>query len=647
MTAEVRLKSIARGAAPLLLITACATSVPAPAPTVAVGNEAEALALVAQAQYRLEERQIADGLELFRRAVALAPGAPGLAEEYGLALAAVGLGDQAAEQLRGIAELSPSGEAALGTMLAQGAQDQTSLEAAVTHLRRGVDAIPEGPSARVALVQALLRLDRGEEAWQALQPLLAERPDDPRVQLLAGQTLRAAGRYDEAIGYLRDLDVSGDGRQRVTLELVEALAAAGRYKEAADELGAFLKREGATLTGLTRWATLLARGGETGQAREVLDDVLERDPGFREAVILKALLEASEGNLDEAERLYRRQIAADADDLDARLGLVRVLVEGRHLDAARTEVDELWRRVGRLEQPMPEALTEVSQEGAALELTDRKPEAARSWLDRLPAGPADRRTLALWSEYFRLREAWSEGLAWLETVAVVDDAAAKRLRAGVVGEFRLAAGDEAGAEQALAPLRAGDEDEVLTAIGALQRRQRYAESAQAASAALERIPESNDLRFALAAALERGGRFDEAVERFRELIAREPDNASALNYLGYMFADRGVNLDEALELIRKAVDEEPNSGAYLDSLGWVYFKLGDLDRAEKHLAEAARLEPFDPTVHEHLGELHLARGDQAAAAAAFRRALSYKPDEPGQQERIEARLASLAGAQER
>ncbi|MBP1620989.1 MAG: hypothetical protein H6Q02_1756, partial [Acidobacteria bacterium] len=122
-------------------------------------------------------------------------------------------------------------------MLAQSAQDQTSLEAAVAHLRRGVDAVPEGPSARVALVQALLRLDRGEDAWQALQPLLAERPDDPRVQLLAGQTLRAAGRYDEAIGYLRNLDVSGEGQQRVTLELVEALAAAGRYKEAADELG--------------------------------------------------------------------------------------------------------------------------------------------------------------------------------------------------------------------------------------------------------------------------------------------------------------------------------------------------------------------------------------------------------------------------
>jgi len=647
MAAEVRLRLILRGLTPLLLLAGCATSATKPTPPPPAGADAEALALVAQAQYRLEEREIAEGLELFRRAVALAPGAPGLAEEYGLALAGVGLADQATEQLRGVEPLSPAGEAVLGMLLAQAAEDATSLETAVSHLRRGVDAVPEGGPARVALVQALLRLERGEEAWQALQPLLAERPDEPRIQLLAGQALRETGRYDEAVTFLRGIAASGEGSQRATLELVETLSAAGRYKEAADELGAFLKREGSTLAGLTRWATLLARAGESTRAREVLDDVLARDPDFREGLILKALLEASEGNLEEAERLYRRQLASDPNDLDARLGLVRVLTEARHMADARAELDALWQKVFAAESPSPEAVSEVAQEGAALELTDHQPEAARVWLDRMPSRPAERRTLALWSEYYRLREAWSEGLAWLAAALLADDEATRRLHAGVVAEFRLAAGDEAGAEQALAPLRAGSEEEVLTAIGALQRRQRNSETVQVAREALTRFPESSGLLFALAASLERSGAFDEAVERFRELIAREPDNASALNYLGYMFADKGVNLEEARDLIRKAVDEEPNSGAYLDSLGWVYFKLGDLDRAEKHLTEAARLEPFDATVQEHLGELHLARGNRPAAEAAFRRALASRPEEAGQKERIEARLASLAGAKER
>jgi tetratricopeptide (TPR) repeat protein len=647
MAAEVRLRSILRGLAPLLLVAGCATPGPQSAPPRPAGTDAEALALVAQAQYRLEEREIAEGLELFRRAIALAPGAPGIAEEYGLALAGVGLADQAVEQLRGVQSLSPSGEAVFGMLLAQAAEDETAVETAVSHLRKGVDAVPEGVSARVALVQALIRLERGEEAWQALQPMLAERPGDPRVQLLAGQALREAGRFDEAIGYLRGIAATGEGSQRAALELVETLTAAGRYKEAADELGTFLKREGSTLAGLTRYATLLARAGESEHAREVLDDVLSRDPNFREGLLLKALLEASAGNLDEAERLYRRQIALDPDDLDARLGLVRVLTEARHMSEARAELDALWQKVFAAEKPMPEAVAEVAQEGAALELTDHQPEAARGWLGRIPAQPVGRRTLALWSECYRLREAWTEGLAWLEAAALDEQEATARLRAGVVAEFLLATGNEGRAKEALDSLRAGGEEDALTAIGALQRRQRYAETVQTARDALARFPESSDLLFALAASLERSGAFDEAVERFRELIAREPDNASALNYLGYMFADKGTNLEEALELIRKAVDEEPSSGAYLDSLGWVYFKLGDLDRAEKYLTDAVRFEPFDATVQEHLGELHLARGNRPAAEAAFRRALASRPEEAGQKERIEARLVSLAGAKER
>ncbi len=49
-------------------------------------------------------------------------------------------------------------------------------------------------------------------------------------------------------------------------------------------------------------------------------------------------------------------------------------------------------------------------------------------------------------------------------------------------------------------------------------------------------------------------------------------------------------------MLTKAVELDPSSGAFQDSLGWVYFRLGDLDRAEKHLTEAVRLDPFDATV---------------------------------------------------
>ena len=53
-----------------------------------------------------------------------------------------------------------------------------------------------------------------------------------------------------------------------------------------------------------------------------------------------------------------------------------------------------------------------------------------------------------------------------------------------------------------------------------------------------------------------------------------PDDAGAMNDLGYLWADQDKNLQRARRMIRKAVDAEPDNAAYRDSLGWVLFRLG-------------------------------------------------------------------------
>ena len=100
-----------------------------------------------------------------------------------------------------------------------------------------------------------------------------------------------------------------------------------------------------------------------------------------------------------------------------------------------------------------------------------------------------------------------------------------------------------------------------------------------------------------------------------------PDNAPALNYLGYMLADRNIKLPEALALINKALNLEPNSGAYLDSLGWVYFKLNRLPEAEENLRQALLLTPRDATVHDHMGDVLLRESKVKEAIAQWQLSL--------------------------
>ncbi len=135
-------------------------------------------------------------------------------------------------------------------------------------------------------------------------------------------------------------------------------------------------------------------------------------------------------------------------------------------------------------------------------------------------------------------------------------------------------------------------------------------------------PEDKDYAiFVQGSVYERQKKYDLAEESFRKVLADDPKNAMALNYLGYMLADRGTRVEEALGYIRRAVTLDPQNGAYLDSLGWAYYRLGNYDLAEENLRRASERIGNDPTVHQHLGELYQKTGRLKLATIHFERAL--------------------------
>jgi tetratricopeptide (TPR) repeat protein len=135
------------------------------------------------------------------------------------------------------------------------------------------------------------------------------------------------------------------------------------------------------------------------------------------------------------------------------------------------------------------------------------------------------------------------------------------------------------------------------------------------------FPDDLDIAFQKGALFEQEKRFADAERVFRALLARDPQHAQALNYLGYMLADRGERLDEAVQLITRALDADPYNGSYLDSLGWAWFRKGDPAKARGYLEKAASQLPRNSVVQDHLGDVLRAAGDVAGAVAAWKRAL--------------------------
>ena len=122
-------------------------------------------------------------------------------------------------------------------------------------------------------------------------------------------------------------------------------------------------------------------------------------------------------------------------------------------------------------------------------------------------------------------------------------------------------------------------------------------------------------------------RLDNIVSMEQDLtrvIELEPNNAEALNALGYTLADKTPRIEEALTLIRRAFVLAPQSAAVTDSLGWAYFRLGDLQQAEKYLKRAYE-KMHDHEIAAHYGELLWATNRRSRALQVWKRALRDTP----------------------
>jgi tetratricopeptide (TPR) repeat protein len=144
---------------------------------------------------------------------------------------------------------------------------------------------------------------------------------------------------------------------------------------------------------------------------------------------------------------------------------------------------------------------------------------------------------------------------------------------------------------------------------------------------LKSNPDDIGLRFSLASMQERLGNIDEAEKGFKWVIEKEPKNAMALNYLGYMYADQGVKLKESKELIERALVIDPENGAFLDSYAWVLYKLGKYDEALTEMKKAVKTELEDPVIYDHQGDIYSALKQEDLARESWEKALQLSPDD--------------------
>jgi len=587
--------------------------------------------------HHLEERDdVAGAIAAYKKAMTLDP----LAADIPAELAALYLRHErpeeavtAAEQALKIAPANPEAHRVLGLIAAskvdlrprqQGAPD-ANLTSAIQHLEQAI-ANPVGeadPNARGTLARLYLRATTYDKAIPLLIDLVRQQPGWLEGPRLLAQAYAGAGRTAEAIDLL-DQQASEDPSLLPTL--AEFYERQRRWKDAANAYERALTVAPRNAELRTRYAqALLNAGGRDDliKAREALTELTATRNDARALYLLSQASRRS-GDLAGAETAARRLIAAQdaspwgyfalAEALEqnrqyARVAeaLVPAVAKFRALPGDHSlELSMLLPHLGFAHQELGEHEKALAIFEEAYRLSPKDPIVAGYLIDAHTAG----KKYAAAVELARRARAISPNdlnLARLEAQALRHDGKADQ-GVLVLEEALTKHVNEPGAYVALAQLYA-DVSRGPQAVKLLQ-------DAQA------KFPASTAIVFELGATFEKQKDFLSAETAFRQVLAREPEHAGALNYLGYMLAERGERLDESVEYLKKALAIEPNNGSFLDSLGWAYFKAGKLDLAEENLRRAAEQLRDNSVIQEHYGQLLFRIGRFEEAISAWNRALA-------------------------
>ncbi|MDD5216373.1 MAG: tetratricopeptide repeat protein [Methylococcales bacterium] len=161
----------------------------------------------------------------------------------------------------------------------------------------------------------------------------------------------------------------------------------------------------------------------------------------------------------------------------------------------------------------------------------------------------------------------------------------------------------------------------------LYNQQNQAEKAFALlSSALLEMPEEKDLLYTRALIAEHLGKIDVMEADLKKILVKEPNNAEALNALGYTLLNDEKRYREAEKYLQKAIKLQPNEPAIMDSFGWLQFKLGNHAQAAKYL-QTAYEKLNSGEIAAHLCEVLWTMNKKEDAQKFFDEAIKNAPDD--------------------
>ncbi|MCB2135422.1 MAG: tetratricopeptide repeat protein [Rhodobacteraceae bacterium] len=533
--------------------------------------------------------------------------------------------DKAESYLRGQMDAS-GGDVTLVLDLIRFLAQYRGAETAVSELDRHITPGDSNPVFRAARANFLYDLGRRQESIAEMQEILTTAPpteDLRRIKIGLARMLNVDGNIVAAQQLVEEVlaEDSGD---------VEALKLKAGWLILGDEVGEAISILRSALdykprdpSIMTLMAQAYERDGNRDLMREMLSLAVEASQRAPEESLRYAQFLASEGKFIPAEGTLIDALRVSPGTVSLLVPLGQIYVQLKDWPRAKSVVEAL-ETIGEADvQP------DIVQLRTAILAGQQQLDEAVGYLEGLAAEDSNdlKTRIAIVRAHLANGED-AKALAYsTKLLAENPDNAAVRFADASV---RALTGDPAAAEATYRALLAEDPTR-LPAWMSLFRLvaadpARQSEVADLVEEALAHAPDSEDLQWAKAGILERGGDFDGAIAIYEALYQKNSANAIVANNLASLLSNHRSD-PESLARAEVVARRLRDSGqpAFQDTYGWIAHLLGRHQDALGELEAAVAGLPKDPAVQYHLAMTYAALGRKGDALGRLQKARALLP----------------------
>jgi tetratricopeptide (TPR) repeat protein len=137
---------------------------------------------------------------------------------------------------------------------------------------------------------------------------------------------------------------------------------------------------------------------------------------------------------------------------------------------------------------------------------------------------------------------------------------------------------------------------------------------------------------------------NQAVNLYKSMLNKMPNNVIVLNNLAYLLAENGLELEKAVEYSEKVYQQMPDNPNFLDTYAYVLYKNENYEKAEQIIQAAVQNTEQEHTqfsyeIYEHMGMIKEKLNKPEQAKQAYQRAVeTVKASDRANKDEIEKRL---------